>query len=111
MSAGGPAAPSLPLHLSFPARRCHPSPTPPPPPPCFPALPLPPPAARHDKVLVAQTAPAVRVSIGEEVGLPPGTAVTGKLVTALRRLGFDYVFGEPLACLPACLPLHARQVV
>lgn len=44
--------------------------------------------------MVAQTAPAVRVSIGEEVGLPPGTPCAGKLVAALRRLGFDYVYGE-----------------
>ena len=46
------------------------------------------------KLVVVQTAPAVRVSIGEEMGLPAGTAVTGKMVAGLRRLGFDYVFGE-----------------
>lgn len=56
-----------------------------------PPLPL---AERHDKVLVALTAPSVRISIGEEVGLPPGTPLTGQLVTALKQLGFDYVFGE-----------------
>src|SRR5690606_33376764 len=44
------------------------------------------------KHVVVQTAPAIRVSIGEEMGLPPGTRVTKRLVAALRRLGFDKVF-------------------
>lgn len=41
--------------------------------------------------VVVQTAPAVRVGLGEELGLPPGTRVTGKMVAALKRLGFDSV--------------------
>lgn len=45
-----------------------------------------------DYVLVAQTAPAVRVAISEEFGYDPGTVTTGKMVTALRKLGFHYVF-------------------
>ncbi|MBN2559071.1 MAG: iron hydrogenase small subunit [Clostridia bacterium] len=45
-----------------------------------------------DKTVVVQTAPAVRVSIGEEFGLDPGAIVTGKLVASLRALGFDKVF-------------------
>eukprot|EP00162_Nutomonas_longa_P012144 comp20933_c0_seq2/m.43686 comp20933_c0_seq2/g.43686 ORF comp20933_c0_seq2/g.43686 comp20933_c0_seq2/m.43686 type:complete len:584 (-) comp20933_c0_seq2:65-1816(-) len=48
--------------------------------------------ADGDLVLVAQTAPAVRVAISEEFGLPPGTASTGKMVAALKQLGFHYVF-------------------
>ncbi len=44
------------------------------------------------RVTIAQVAPAVRVAIGEDLGLPAGVAATGKLVTALRLLGFDYVF-------------------
>lgn len=44
------------------------------------------------KHVVVQTAPAVRVSIGEMFGLEPGSVVTGQLVAALRRLGFDKVF-------------------
>jgi NADH-quinone oxidoreductase subunit G/NADP-reducing hydrogenase subunit HndD len=44
------------------------------------------------KHVVVQTAPAVRVSLGEEVGMAPGSIVTGKMVAALRRLGFDAVF-------------------
>jgi iron-only hydrogenase group A len=42
--------------------------------------------------VVVQTAPSIRAAIGEGFGLPPGTPTTGKLVTALRRLGFDAVF-------------------
>lgn len=45
-----------------------------------------------DKFVVVQTAPAVRASLGEEFGLPVGTPVTGKMVTALKRIGFDKVF-------------------
>lgn len=45
-----------------------------------------------DTVVVVQTAPAVRVALGEEFGLPIGTNVTKKMVTALKRLGFDKVF-------------------
>lgn len=48
--------------------------------------------ANPDKVVVVQTAPAVRVAIGEEFGLEPGTIVTGKMVSALKKLGFDHVF-------------------
>lgn len=50
-----------------------------------------------DKYVVVQPAPAVRVTIGEEFGFPMGTPVTGKLVTALRRLGFDKVFDTDFA--------------
>lgn len=42
--------------------------------------------------VVVQTAPAVRVALGEEFGMEMGTRVTGKMVAALRRLGFDRVF-------------------
>jgi len=42
--------------------------------------------------VIVQTAPAVRVSIGEEFGLEPGSIVTGKMVTALKMLGFNRVF-------------------
>ncbi len=52
---------------------------------------------RHDKVLVAQTAPATRVAIGEEFELEPGHVSTGKMVAALKRLGFDYVFDTNFA--------------
>ncbi len=45
-----------------------------------------------EKFVVVQPAPAVRATIGEEFGLPMGVAQTGKLATALRRLGFDRVF-------------------
>ena len=42
--------------------------------------------------VVVQTAPAVRAALGEEFGMEIGTNVTGKMVTALRNLGFDKVF-------------------
>ena len=45
-----------------------------------------------DTFVVVQTAPAVRAALGEEFGMPIGTCVTGKMVTALKRLGFDKVF-------------------
>ena len=46
----------------------------------------------EDKIVIVQTAPAVRAALGEEFGLPIGTAVTGKMAAALRRIGFDKVF-------------------
>ena len=46
----------------------------------------------EEKHVVVQTAPAIQATIGEEFGLEPGTIVTGKLVAALRKLGFDRVF-------------------
>ena len=49
------------------------------------------------KHVVIQTAPAVRVAIGEEFGLPIGTLVQGEMVAALRSLGFDKVFDTDLA--------------
>ncbi len=48
--------------------------------------------ADPDKFVVVQTAPAIRAAIGEEFGLEPGHAITGKMAAALRRLGFDRVF-------------------
>ncbi len=43
-------------------------------------------------MVIVQTAPAVRVALGEEFGMEPGTIVTGKMAAALRRLGFSKVF-------------------
>ena len=50
-----------------------------------------------DKIVVVQTAPAVRAALGEEFGLEPGSLVTGQMAAALRRLGFDYVFDTDFA--------------
>ncbi len=44
------------------------------------------------KKTVVQVAPAVRVALGEEFGMEPGSIVTGKLTAALKAIGFDYVF-------------------
>lgn len=49
------------------------------------------------KYVVVQTAPAVRAALGEEFGNPIGTNVTGKMVTALKMLGFDKVFDTDTA--------------
>ncbi len=46
----------------------------------------------NEKVVVAMIAPAVRVSMGENFGMDSGDNTEGKLVTALKKLGFDYVF-------------------
>jgi len=53
--------------------------------------------ADDKKYVVAQTAPAVRVALGEEFGMPVGTIVTGKMAAALRRMGFDAVFDTNFA--------------
>ena len=49
-------------------------------------------AMKAGKYVVVQTAPAVRAALGESFGMPVGTPVTGKMVAALRRLGFQKVF-------------------
>jgi iron-only hydrogenase group A len=49
------------------------------------------------KHVIVQTAPAIRAALGEEFGYEPGTRVTGKMVSALRRLGFDGVFDTNFA--------------
>jgi NADP-reducing hydrogenase subunit HndD len=53
--------------------------------------------ADPSRVVVVQTAPAIRAALGECFGLPPGTRVTGKMVSALRRLGFAAVFDTNFA--------------
>ncbi len=53
--------------------------------------------ADPDKVVLVQTAPAVRAALGEEFGYEPGTLVTGKMAAALRMLGFDHVFDTDFA--------------
>lgn len=52
--------------------------------------------ALHDpqKHVIIQTAPSIRVTVGEAFGMPIGSLVTGKMVAAIRRLGFDKVFDD-----------------
>ena len=87
----------------------------------------------EEKVVIVQTAPAVRVAIGEEFGAEPGTPTTGKMATALRRMGFDHVFdtnwaadltimeeanevleriqsGGPLPILTSCCPAWVKFI-
>ena len=54
-------------------------------------------AMKAGKYVVVQTAPAVRAALGEEFGMKIGTPVTGKMVAALRRLGFKKVFDTNFA--------------
>ena len=65
-----------------------------------------------EKHVIVQTAPAVRAALGEEFGNPIGTDVTGKMVTALRMLGFDKVFdtdtGADLTIMEEGTP-HSRR--
>lgn len=48
------------------------------------------------KHIVVQTAPSIRAALGEEFGMKPGTLVTGKMVSALRKCGFDKIFDTNL---------------
>lgn len=50
-----------------------------------------------DKIVVVSTSPSVRVALGEEFGMEPGSYVEGKMVAALRALGFDYVLDTTFA--------------
>ena len=86
-----------------------------------------------DKFVIVNTAPAVRVALGEEFGMEAGTRVTGKMVSALRLLGFDKVMdtnfaadmtimeegtellqrlesGEKLPLLTSCCPAWIRFI-
>ena len=69
-------------------------------------------AKRQGKFVVVQTAPAVRATLGEEFGMPIGTPVTGKMVAALKRLGFDRVydtnFGADLTIMEEATELLGR---
>ncbi len=51
---------------------------------------------KHNKILIAQIAPSIRVSIGEEFNLPYGQIVTGQLAASMRQLGFDMAFDVSL---------------
>ena len=69
-------------------------------------------AKRQGKFVVVQTAPAVRATLGEEFGMPIGTPVTGKMVAALKRLGFNRVydtnFGADLTIMEEATELLSR---
>lgn len=47
---------------------------------------------QKEKIFIFQTAPAVRIALGEEFGLKEGTFVEGKMISSIRKLGADYVF-------------------
>ena len=64
--------------------------------------------ADPDKTVIVQTAPAVRAALGEEFALPAGTSVTGKMVAALRKLGFAKVFDTDLTIMEEGTELLGR---
>ena len=63
-----------------------------------------------EKVVVVQAAPAIRVALGEEFGLPVGTRVTGKMVASLRRIGFDHVYDTTFAA-DLCIMEEATELL
>jgi len=67
-------------------------------------------ALRSDKYMVAQTAPSIRATLGECFGMSTGTSVTGKMVTALRKIGFDKVFDTDLGA-DICIIEEATEFV
>ena len=70
--------------------------------------------ADPNKIVVFQTAPAVRVGLGEEFGLDAGTFVEGKMVAALRKLGGDYIldtnFGADMTIMEEASELLERFI-
>ena len=67
-------------------------------------------ALRSDKYVVAQTAPSIRATLGECFGMEPGTPVTGKMVTALKEIGFKKVFDTDLGA-DICIIEEATEFV
>lgn len=67
---------------------------------------------KSDKIMVAQFAPSVRVSLGEEFGMPSGKTVTNQIISALHKLGFNYVFdvnfGADITTLVEARELYRR---
>ena len=68
--------------------------------------------ADKSKIFIVSTAPAVRVALGEEFGLPYGSFVQGKMVALLRKLGFNFVldtnFGADLTIMEESSELLSR---
>lgn len=61
--------------------------------------------------MVVSVAPAVRVAISEAFDLPPGAVTIGQIVTGLKLLGFDHVFGElPLISKRTCMSMTCSSV-
>ncbi|MBW2989232.1 [FeFe] hydrogenase, group A [Candidatus Woesearchaeota archaeon] len=67
-------------------------------------------ALNSNKFLIVQTAPSIRATLGELFGMSPGIAVTGKMVTALRNIGFDRVFDTNLGA-DICIVEEAHELV
>lgn len=63
-----------------------------------------------EKFVIVQTAPAIRVALGDDFQMEPGAIVTGKMITALRRLGFDRVFDTDFAA-DLCIIEEASEFI
>jgi iron-only hydrogenase group A len=67
-------------------------------------------ALNSGKMLIAQTAPSIRATLGECFGMKPGTNVTGKMVAALKKIGFQKVFDTDLGA-DICIIEEATEFV
>jgi NADP-reducing hydrogenase subunit HndD len=67
-------------------------------------------ALNSDKMLIVQTAPSIRATLGELFDMPSGVPVTGKMVTALRQIGFDKVFDTNIGA-DICIMEEAHEFV
>jgi len=67
-------------------------------------------ALNSDKYLIAQTAPSIRATLGECFGMPPGSLVTGRMVTALKNIGFRKVFDTDLGA-DICIIEEATEFI
>ncbi|MFH0870609.1 MAG: NADH-dependent [FeFe] hydrogenase, group A6 [archaeon] len=67
-------------------------------------------ALNSDKTIIAQTAPSIRATLGECFGMTPGISVTGKMVTALRKIGFHKVFDTDLGA-DICILEEATEFI
>jgi len=67
-------------------------------------------ALNSDKLLIVQTAPSIRATLGELFDMPSGVPVTGRMVTALRQIGFDKVFDTDLGA-DICIMEEATEFV
>jgi iron-only hydrogenase group A len=67
-------------------------------------------ALNSGKHLIAQTAPSIRATLGECFGMPPGSLVTGKMVSALREIGFEKVFDTDIGA-DICIIEEATEFI
>jgi iron-only hydrogenase group A len=67
-------------------------------------------ALNSEKIMIAQTAPSIRATLGECFGMKAGTSVTGKMVTALKKIGFEKVFDTDIGA-DICILEEATEFI